>query len=125
MTEVGFEDFEMKYLDRKYPEYDDMTREELNDKYDSLTQDRLNLRDDTGNKDEIISVKERVDYINHLQENTFGSRAGETTFTISNNEIENNPENEEIFTVQEFIRKIYIKMKILFLIQYIIKKHWN
>ena len=130
MTEGGFKDLEMKDLSREYTEYDDMTREELNYKYDSLKQDRLNLlRDDTGNKDEMDSVKERLDYIIHLQENKFVSRAGETTFTISNNEIEynllNDPENEKNIWCSRTYKKKYIKMKIIFLIQYTIKKHLN
>ena len=82
----GFDDFEMKDLGRKYPKYDDMNREELNNEYDSLTQDRLNLlRNDTDPQDEkFVDVKERTNYIDRILENRFGSRAGETTFTSNN-----------------------------------------
>ena len=66
----GFDDFEMKDLSRKYPEYDDMNEQELNDEYDSLTQKCLNLlRDDTNPQDEIISVNERTNYIDRILEN--------------------------------------------------------
>ena len=35
MAEEGFDDFEMQDLGRKYPQYDDMNDEQLNDEYDN------------------------------------------------------------------------------------------
>ena len=66
-----FDDFEMEDMSRKYPEYDNYDEQELNDEYDSLTLKRLDLfRSDIEPEDEqIVDVKERMNYIERIQEN--------------------------------------------------------
>ena len=78
----GFDDFEMEDLSRKYPEYDNLDDQQLNDEYDSLTQKRLDLlRDAIEPQDEqFVNVKERMNYIERIQEN----RYRETSFTSNN-----------------------------------------
>ena len=125
----GFDDFEMEDLSRKYPEYDNLNDQQLNDEYDSLTNKHLELlRGDTNPQDEqFVNVKERINYIDRILEN----RQSETTFTSNNDsktvtikrkgdtrsysapelditaKLLENPENEKIFTVEDFIRRNY------------------
>ena len=127
----GFDDFEMEDLGRKYPEYDDMNEVELNNEYDSLIQSRLNLlRGDTDNQDKIVSVNERMNYIDCIRENRPNSladrRAVETTFTDNNDgtitirrsdepstsgiivpalDLPKNARNKKAFAVEDFIKR--------------------
>ena len=124
MAEGGFDDFEMEYMGRKYPEYDDMNEQELHDEYENLLKNRLNLlNDDPSTQDEqFIDVKERINYIDSTLENSFGK----TTFTSNNDgrtitikirdtrsytapevDIIGTPENENVFAIGDFIRRNY------------------
>ena len=79
MAEV-FDDFEMGDFGRKYPEYDDMTDEEIYSEYQNLSQERLDLlRGDSVPQDEkYADVINRMSYIERT-----GRMKGvaETTFT--------------------------------------------
>ena len=121
--------FEMEDMSRKYPEYDNLDEQELNNEYGSLTQKRLDLlRDDIESEhNEFVDVKERMNYIDRILEN----RQSETTFTDTNGKtvtikrngnpstsvlapelditakLLNEPKNEKIFAVEDFIRRNY------------------
>ena len=144
----GLDDFEMKVFDRKYPEYDDMNEQELNNENDWLTQQRLDLliSDINPEDEQVVDVKQRMNYIDRILEN----RQRETTFTDNNGKtvtIErkgdpstsvlapelditlDEPENEKIFAVEDFIRRNYdgnFKFDVLYNDKVIklIKKYW-
>ena len=75
MAEGGFEDFEMQDLGQKYPQYDEMNDEELDNEYQNLSKECLDL---LHNDDD---VKKRMSYIDRIQEN----RNNETSFTDNDN----------------------------------------
>ena len=118
MAEGGFDDFEMDDLGSKYPEYDDLNEQELYDEYDSLTQNRLKLlRSDTDPQDEqFVHVKERVNYIERIEENKFGTSnkdgktvIGSTSGIIAPEFELESPKNEKVFAVEDFIKRNYSK----------------
>ena len=57
----------MQYLGRKYPQYDYMNDEQLNDEYDNLALERLNLLRGDSDNDRLDNVKKRMDYIDHIR----------------------------------------------------------
>ena len=89
MAEV-FDDFEMGDFGRKYPEYDDMTDEEIYSEYQNLSQKRLDLlRGDSVPQDEKyadviyrMSYIERTGRIKGVAETTFTSNK-DGTVTIN------------------------------------------
>ena len=74
MTEQGFDDFKMQDLGQKYPQYDEMNDEQLDNEYQNRSKECLDLLhgDD---------VKKKMSYINHNQEN----RNKETSITDNDN----------------------------------------
>ena len=82
MAEGGFEDYEMEGFGRKYPEYDDINEQELNDECNRLINNRFNLirYDIEPEHPSLVENYERINYINSNLENRFGFRAVETTF---------------------------------------------
>ena len=68
MAEVGFDDFEMQDLGQKFPQYDEMNDEELDNEYQILSKERLDL---LRNDDDVRSddVKKRLSYIDRIREN--------------------------------------------------------
>ena len=83
MAEGGFEDYEMEDFGRKYPEYDNMNEQELNDEHNRLINSHFNLLkyDIQPEHPSLVENNERINYIDSTLENRFGSRAVETTFT--------------------------------------------
>ena len=78
MAEGGLDDFEMEDVGRKFPQYDDMDDEQLENEYEGLIRTRYSLLNDPNAREERVKdVKERINYIERIHEN----RIGETTFT--------------------------------------------
>ena len=120
MAEGGLDDFEMQDVDQKYPQYDEMNDEGLDNEYQNLSKKRLDLlcNDDDVRSDD---VKKRMSYIDRIRENR-----NETSFTgydngetvkvtrrkggesLSTPEIDfintnTRPENEIIPSIEKFI----------------------
>ena len=134
MAEGGFDDYEMEDMSRMYPQYDNYNEQDLDDEYDRLTKKRLKIlrhykpEEDEYNDNLIEDVSERMNYIernleNKYRETTFTDNKDGKTVTIQrkgdpstillapNVDIPANllekPENEKIFSVENFIRRNY------------------
>ena len=100
----------MEDVSKKYPEYDEMDEQQLDDEYNILSKKRLDLlKDDIEiEHNEFVDVKERMDYIDNIRNQKFK----ETTFTFpelpaDNINIEKNPESKKEFSIEDFIRRNY------------------
>ena len=77
MAEGGFGDIDMQKMERKYPEYDDMSYDELTLE-DQRLEDKDNLLDVI--TDETIDRGERRNYLKKLIDEKFPDRERETSF---------------------------------------------
>ena len=101
MAEGGFDDFEMKEISRKYPEYENMNEQELNDEYASLTNERLNLLNDPNKEDDAKDIKERITYIDCILEKRQGNVLDSLGATVER------PEYEIRFAIEDCIKRNY------------------
>ena len=77
----------MKNLGRKYPEYDNMNEQELNNESDRLLNDHLKLlRDPSSLEVNFKDIEDRNAYINQIKMNRDIRSAIETTFTDNNDD---------------------------------------
>ena len=123
MAKGGFDDFEMQDLGQKYPRYDEMNNEELDNEYQNLSKESSDLLLGDVRLDD---VKKRISYVDRIREN----RNNETSFIYSDDgetakittrkggrsqsapEIElhdttTRPENETIPAIEKFISDNY------------------
>ena len=97
MAEEGSDDYEMEDLGRKYPEYDDLNEQDLDDEYDNLLKNRLHLLRNDNNPQ--YDINKRINYIERIKENKFGeatfinNKDGRTVIGSTSGII--NPENKK------------------------------
>ena len=102
----GFDDIDMTEMGRRYPEYDDMTYEDLNLEREKL-ENEDNLLDET--IDETVELDKRREYVKYLLDTKFSNEVTETSFpTLPYDRIDpRKPDERQEFIVSEFIKDEY------------------
>ena len=81
----GFDDFEMEKFEREYPEYDDLTEDDINYNLTDLVMREKDLSDyNPETREELDDTRERIEYLTKMLETKFIDNNDGKTVTIKN-----------------------------------------
>ena len=85
MAEGGFDDLEMEEFEREYPEYDDLTEDDINYTLTDLVMRERDLSDHNPHtRKELDDARKRIEYLTKMLETKFMDNNDGKTVTITN-----------------------------------------